>query len=109
HYGFCGAIVSSSTTLSLPATSAALATMAPFSSSERTGPFNVTWPSCETTFTLWAYVDRFLSCMIARRTLCVSSRSDCALLCLSAVVWLVGSLVLVLSGAGACCEKLING
>ena len=41
-------------TFSLPTISAALASIALFSSSDRTGPLSVTMPFCEMIFTLWA-------------------------------------------------------
>src|SRR6202021_3669760 len=43
-------------TLFSPATSVASASTDCFSSSDRTGPFSVTWPFCVMILTLWAYL-----------------------------------------------------
>src|SRR5216684_7522189 len=62
-------------TLSAPAISAALASTAVFSSSDRTGPFSVTAPFSAMILTLWAYEDSDLSCTMDRRIFRAISRS----------------------------------
>ena len=64
---------------------AAFATIACFSSSERTGPFNVTVPFLTMTFMLWAYVDKESSLTIVCRICFARSRSDVCSDCWSAV------------------------
>src|SRR5215510_2843867 len=72
----CGLTFSSLLTLFSPATSAALALIAFFSSSDCTGPLSVTWPFCVMTLTLCASVESDLSFTMDCRICCVISRSE---------------------------------
>src|SRR6266852_2769461 len=67
--------VSSFFTFAAPAISTALDSIAVFSSSLGTGPLSVTVPPRAITFTLWAYIERFLSSIIALRIFRARSRS----------------------------------
>src|SRR5258707_2797058 len=106
-----GATSISFVTFPAPATAAAFASMSAFSFSVRTGPFNVTLPSCAITLMLWAYVESALSSIIDARILRASSRSVGFIFCWSAVVapfWASPLFARVLSGA-VCCEVAGRG
>src|SRR4029077_9310911 len=79
-----------------------------FSSSDRTGPRSVTFPSCVMILTLWAYVESALSSWIALRIFCVISRSAGFIFWSSAVGLLLSLFCLVLSG-GVCCGSWLLG
>src|SRR5579872_2010805 len=79
-----------------------------FSSSDRTGPRSVTFPSCVMILTLCAYIDNELSSCSALRIFCVIARSAGFIFWSSALGLVCSLFCFVLSG-GVCCGSWLLG